>query len=122
VKTTDKPQFGEYRCRSDAQRWTVGDETPHNQLSAPRYLGVLVNGQIRMLAEISAGISVEELETRASEMAVCQLEDVEFQNKFNTYAMIERQYQSEVTYRYRMFLLNHGLLEQFKKEDAQGIK
>ncbi len=81
-----------------------------------------VNGQYRTLPPLSYGVTAIQLQERIYEMGVCSHEDADFQKKYNTYQLIQDKYRDEVTFRYKYFLMNHHLEEQFAKDDADRFK
>ncbi|MEI9980751.1 MAG: hypothetical protein WDN23_17475 [Edaphobacter sp.] len=118
----DKPKFGYFQCRADAQKWTYD---PFDKTLSPKFTNgtaILVNGQFRVLPHISYGVTAGQLVERIYEMSVCRGEDEEFQKKFNTYATLEDSYREERTFRYMSFLTKHNLDKQFVKEDAEDFK
>jgi hypothetical protein len=121
-RSDEKDKFGPFKCRADAQEWTLTDFSDKQKAIGMSATGVLVNGQLRLLPDISSGVIVHELEDRATEMEICEQEDADFQKQFNTYVLIERLYREETKSRYVKFLLDHHLLEQFTLKDTKAFK
>ena len=121
-KQVDKPKFGLFQCRADAQKWTFD---PFDKTLDPKFLtgaAILVNGQFRTLPQLTYGATVGSLVERTYEMDVCKQEDPDFEKQFRTYSSIEDSYRAERTFRYMLFLTKHHLDEQFAKEDAEEFK
>jgi hypothetical protein len=118
----EKPKFGFFQCRADAQKWTFD---PFDKTLDPKFqagAAILVNGQFRTLPHLTYGVTVGSLLQRAYEMDVCKREDPDFEKQFATYSSIEDSYREERTFRYMSFLTKHHLDEQFAKEDIEDFK
>jgi hypothetical protein len=117
-----EPQFGDLKCRADAQKWTTDpfDAKDARNLSANR--AVMVNGQFRSIPSMTPHATVRGLLERAHEMEVCTREDAEFEKQFATYSAMAEAYNKEHCFRYMYFLTRHHLDEQFVKEDAEENK
>ena len=116
------PEFGDLKCRADAQKWTTDpfDGKDARNLSANR--AVMVNGQFRSIPRITPHVTVRTLLERAYEMEVCTGEDADFEKQFATYSAMAKAYNEEHCFRYMYFVTKHRLDEQFLKEDAEENK
>jgi hypothetical protein len=116
------PEFGDLKCRADAQKWTADpfDGKDARSLSANR--AIMVNGQFRSIPRITPHVTIRDLLERAHEMEVCTREDADFEKQFATYSAMARAYGEEHCFRYMYFLTRHHLDEQFVKEDAEENK
>jgi len=121
-KVEEKPKFGYFQCRADAQKWTYD---PFDKSLDAKYLtgdAIMVNGQFRVLPHLSYGVTSAVLIQRIYESDVCTREDAEFEKQFVTYSRLMQSYRDERTFRYMHFLMNHHLLDQFTKEDTEEFK
>ena len=118
----DKPKFGYFQCRADVQKWTYD---PFDKSLDPKYItgtAIMVNGQFRVMPQLSYGVTTTALQQRTYEAEVCIQEDAEFEKQFFTYSRLKEAYEDERSFRYMNFLMKHHLLEQFTKEDAEEFK
>jgi len=118
----ETPKFGYFQCRADAQKWTYD---PFDKTLEPKYItgsAIMVNGQFRVLPQLSYGVTSAALQQRIYEADVCTTEDADFEKQFFTYTRLKQAYAEERTFRYMNFLMKHNLLEQFAKEDTEQFK
>lgn len=121
-QNTKSITYSVLQCRADTQRWTSDPFDRSDERNLSVNTGVLVNGQMRSMAPLTAHVDFRILLERIHEMSVCQEVDAEFQKQFNTYALIGKLYEEEKSFRYLKFLLDHSLYDQFLKEDAVANK
>ncbi len=122
-KKNPGPTFSAEDCRRDTQSWT---SDPAEMWAGKNLLGgtlIIANGQSRLLpSPLTPRLPMPKLLDRIHEMTVCQTTDADFQRQFSTYSTIHRIYNEEEQFRYMKFLMDHGLFDQFIKEDAEANK
>jgi hypothetical protein len=69
-KKQSELEFGDLKCRADAQKWTVDPFNSKRSRSLSVDIAIIVNGQFRLIPRITPHAAVGELLKRAHQMEV----------------------------------------------------
>ena len=116
------PRIRDLQCRADTQNWTLDPFDKSDPAALLGGVGLQVNGQFRLMPELTPNVTVSVLIDRAYEMSVCIHEDADFEKQFGTYSLMFKRYEEERIFRYMYFLMRHNLQDQFNREDVERNK